>query len=142
MRPSDRKLFDNALSMIVLDEAHIYSGALATEIRLLIHHLALRCRLISKHLQFFLTSATLTSDIDSEEQQKNILREFAGKLTNIHSTSWTAILSKSFIQQSNHINKNEEIGKLIESARLIQKIVGDKFEEDFEFSAIEDDLKN
>ena len=141
MRPSDRRLFDEALSMIVLDEAHIYSGALATEIRLLIHHLALRSKLTTKEIQFFLTSATLTSDLDSKESQKNALRDFAAKLTNSGDDSWAAILSETVARKVERINEREDVSKLIKCGELIHKIFGDKLEDDFDFYAIETQLQ-
>lgn len=141
MRPSDRRLFDEALSMIVLDEAHIYSGALATEIRLLIHHLALRSKLTTKEIQFFLTSATLTSDLDSKESQKNALRDFAAKLTNSGDDSWAAILSETVARKVERINEREDVSKLIKCGELIHKIFGDKLEDNFDFYAIEEQLQ-
>lgn len=141
MRPSDSKLFDGALSMVVLDEAHIYSGALATEIRLLIHHLTLRSKLKTKDIQFFLTSATLTSDSDSEEIQKNALREFAAKLTNTNNDSWAAILSKVIKRKVPVLKENEDVTKLVECGELIQEIFGKHSEDEFEFGLIENSLQ-
>lgn len=142
MRPSDRMLFDNSLSMIVLDEAHIYSGALATEIRLLIHHLALRSQISTSDIQFFLTSATLTSASYSEEQQKRILKDFASKLTNTSLDSWTSILSKENIRKFEYTNKDENIPKLIQGGKLIDEILSDKLEDDFNIEEIENQLQD
>jgi len=141
MRPSDRMLFDNSLSMIVLDEAHIYSGALATEIRLLIHHLALRSQISTSNIQFFLTSATLTSASYSEDQQKKILKDFASKLTNTSLDSWTSILSNENIRKFEYTNKDENLPKLIQGGKLIDEILSDKLEDEFDFKTVENQLK-
>lgn len=78
IRPTDQSLIsENALKnlrFIVLDEAHIYRGALGIEISLLLRRLQ---GTANKHPQFVLTSATLGR---GKEDLPKII-DFAGKLT-------------------------------------------------------------
>lgn len=78
IRPSDEALISqkalNKLKFIVLDEAHVYRGALAIEISLLLRRLQGIC---NKNVQFILTSATLGR---GKEDLKEII-DFSSKLT-------------------------------------------------------------
>ena len=76
-RPNDDVLFSHSdFRFVVLDEAHIYSGATGIETSLLLRRL--RARITSKEkTQFILTSATLGSDSSSDD---NIVK-FAQNLT-------------------------------------------------------------
>ena len=67
-RPNDDVLFANSdFRFVVLDEAHVYSGATGIETSLLLRRL--KARITSKQgTQFILTSATLGSDNDSDEE--------------------------------------------------------------------------
>ena len=58
-RPQDAPLFGNALRTIVLDEAHLYNGSLATEIALLLRRVMLRCSVRPEDVLQIATSATL-----------------------------------------------------------------------------------
>jgi hypothetical protein len=58
-RPQDAPLFDNALRTVVLDEAHLYNGSLATEIALLLRRVMLRCCVRPEDVLQIATSATL-----------------------------------------------------------------------------------
>lgn len=69
-RPQDAVFFGPALSMFVVDEAHIYSGTLASEIALLMRRVLIRCGVASEQVFQMTTSATLGGDV----------REFAAKL--------------------------------------------------------------
>ncbi len=64
-RPQDAPLFGNALRTVVLDEAHLYNGSLATEIALLLRRVMLRCCVRPEDVLQIATSATLGgSDAD------------------------------------------------------------------------------
>ncbi len=69
-RPQDAPFFGPALSYIVLDEAHLYTGALAAEITLLLRRVKDRCRAVEHHITHIATSATLGGTADD-------LRDFA-----------------------------------------------------------------
>ena len=58
-RPQDAVFFGKALKCIILDEAHLYSGALAGEITLLLRRLLDRCGLPSSEVLQIASSATL-----------------------------------------------------------------------------------
>ena len=67
-RPQDRGFFGSALRYIVLDEAHLYTGALAAEITLLLRRVRDRCRVAAEQITHIATSATLggtTEDLRS-----------------------------------------------------------------------------
>ena len=64
---------DNHWKYIVLDEAHVYSGAKGSEVSLLLRRL--KATLKRKELRFILTSATLGSD-----EENNQVAEFANEL--------------------------------------------------------------
>lgn len=61
-RPQDSRFFGPDLSCIILDEAHLYSGALAAEITMLLRRLRQRCRVVSHEILHIATSATLGGD--------------------------------------------------------------------------------
>lgn len=61
-RPQDAPFFSEALEMVVLDEAHLYTGTLAAEITLLLRRVLERCGRTPDQLLQIATSATLTSD--------------------------------------------------------------------------------
>jgi hypothetical protein len=64
-RPQDAPLFGNALRTVVLDEAHLYNGSLASEIALLLRRVMLRCGVSPENVLQIATSATLGgSDAD------------------------------------------------------------------------------
>jgi ATP-dependent helicase YprA (DUF1998 family) len=58
-RPQDAPLFGKALRTVVLDEAHLYNGSLATEIALLLRRVMLRCNVRPEEVLQIATSATL-----------------------------------------------------------------------------------
>ncbi len=58
-RPVDSEFFGPGLRSIVLDEAHLYSGALAAEITFLLRRVRARCGVQPEHLLQIATSATL-----------------------------------------------------------------------------------
>ena len=72
-RPQDKNFFGPALRYIVLDEAHLYTGALAAEITLLLRRVKDRCGVRDGSVVHMATSATLGGTTED-------LREFAGKL--------------------------------------------------------------
>jgi len=78
IRPKDAGIFaQQQLRYIVLDEAHTYRGAQGIEIALLMRRL--REAFPGRKYQFFLTSATFTSD--ESFSVKKELAEFASRLT-------------------------------------------------------------
>ena len=58
-RPQDQSLFGSSLEMIVIDEAHLYNGALAAEIALLLRRVMIRCGKKPNDVLHVLTSATI-----------------------------------------------------------------------------------
>jgi Lhr-like helicase len=72
-RPQDKHFFGSDLRCIILDEAHLYTGALAAEIAMLLRRVRDRCGVASQSILHMATSATLGgSDAD--------LRDFASEL--------------------------------------------------------------
>lgn len=66
-RPNDDVLFSNSdFRFVVLDEAHVYSGATGIETSILLRRLKARIS-STRGVQFILTSATLGSDNDSDD---------------------------------------------------------------------------
>jgi superfamily II DNA or RNA helicase len=77
--PRNAPLFaNNTLQSIVLDEIHTYNGAQATEIAYLLRKLKNRLR-ISKPIQVFGTSATLSGDKGADEQLLNFASDLFGE---------------------------------------------------------------
>jgi hypothetical protein len=63
-RPQDNVFFGKNLHALVLDEAHLYSSTLASEMTLLMRRLFLRCGVSSSRVLSLATSATLGSGKD------------------------------------------------------------------------------
>ncbi len=84
LRPRDTALFDGETGrhwrFIVLDEAHAYDGAQATEIAMLLRRLQDRVTGGGKKLQAIATSATLGED---EPQSRAQIADFASRLFNL-----------------------------------------------------------
>lgn len=77
-RPADDALFSHSsFKFVVLDEAHIYSGATGIETSLLLRRL--RARINSKSTQFILTSATLGKGKESNPE----ILQFANSLCGV-----------------------------------------------------------
>jgi DEAD/DEAH box helicase domain-containing protein len=72
-RPQDGVFFGSNLRVVVLDEAHIYSGNLAAEITLLLRRVLMRCGRRQEDVLFIATSATIGGSVEE-------LRPFAAKL--------------------------------------------------------------
>jgi Lhr-like helicase len=68
-RPQDGIFFGQELRTVVLDEAHLYAGALAAEITLLLRRLLQRCGRTPDEVLFLATSATIGTG-DRAELQK------------------------------------------------------------------------
>ena len=67
LRPENDKIFaESNFRFVVLDEAHIYTGATGMETALLLRRLKARIQ-VKKRLQFILTSATLGTKGESED---------------------------------------------------------------------------
>ncbi|MBY0552604.1 MAG: DEAD/DEAH box helicase [Candidatus Obscuribacterales bacterium] len=89
-RPQDSCFFGDGLEVVVLDEAHLYSGALAAEIALLLRRLYLRCGVVAEDLLQIATSATLGVETEDEA------RLFASKLFSKSTESIFLIEGKQF----------------------------------------------
>lgn len=78
-RPNDDVLFTNSdFRFVVLDEAHVYAGATGIETALLLRRL--KARITSKQgTQFILTSATLGTDNDSDDDIIQFARNLCGE---------------------------------------------------------------
>ncbi|MEN9946284.1 MAG: hypothetical protein RLZZ293_670 [Pseudomonadota bacterium] len=61
-RPLDYNLIGNALETIVLDEAHLYNGSLATEISLLLSRVMIKAQVKTNNVLFLATSATIKTN--------------------------------------------------------------------------------
>ncbi len=72
-RPQDSRFFGPDLRCIILDEAHLYSGALAAEIMMLLRRVRQRSGVTSEEILHIATSATLEGDDED-------LRAFASSL--------------------------------------------------------------
>ena len=59
VRPQDATLFDRGLEVIVLDEAHLYTGTLASDIMFLLRRTLIRCGVSPEEVLHLATSATL-----------------------------------------------------------------------------------
>lgn len=72
LRPTDAPLFEglfrSSWSHIVVDEAHVYSGTLGTEIAYLLRRLKARLEMPSGSTRCFATSATIGSSIEDRQQ--------------------------------------------------------------------------
>ncbi len=73
-RPQDAPFFGEGLEVVVLDEAHLYTGTLASEIMFLLRRVLLRCGRTATDVLHLATSATLGGDDDE-------LRAFLSQLT-------------------------------------------------------------
>jgi len=72
-RPQDGVFFGSNLQVVILDEAHIYSGNLAAEITLLLRRVLMRCGRRPEEVLFIATSATIGGSVEE-------LKPFAAKL--------------------------------------------------------------
>lgn len=72
-RPQDSVFFGSNLRVVILDEAHIYSGNLAAEITLLLRRVMMRCGRSPEKVLCMATSATIGGGIEE-------LKPFAAKL--------------------------------------------------------------
>lgn len=72
-RPQDSIFFGDALRCVILDEAHLYTGALAGEITLLLRRLLDRCGVASSHVLHLATSATMGGNEDDLKDFATIL---------------------------------------------------------------------
>jgi len=75
-RPQDAPFFGPALEMVVIDEAHLYRGALAAEIAVLLRRLLIRCGRRPDEVLFVGTSATLGGE---EKEQRGFFATLTGK---------------------------------------------------------------
>lgn len=83
-RPQDAPFFGPDLRCIILDEAHLYTGALAAEIAMLLRRVKERCRVEPGGVLQIATSATLEGTDDE-------LASFASKLFSVEKNSTKVI---------------------------------------------------
>ena len=118
-RPKDNVLFDNSdFKFVVLDEAHIYSGATGIETAILLRRLKARMR-SSGNTQFILTSATLGNGETSNKDiikfaenlcgcvfdENSIIRAVRDKVTfNIESSDYPISLIQELADNQNNIS--------------------------------------
>lgn len=117
-RPKDDVLFTNSdFRFVVLDEAHVYSGATGIETSILLRRL--RARITSKKdTQFILTSATLGNSSDSDNdiikfannlcgvefKKENIIRATREKYTISNNTlNYSSTLIKELANEENKV---------------------------------------
>lgn len=106
-RPKDDVLFSHAdFSFVVLDEAHIYTGATGIETAILLRRL--QARIASKNgTQFILTSATLGSDESSDDDIVTFANNLCGvpfyKENIIRATREKYIVPQSVLHYPNDI---------------------------------------
>lgn len=92
-RPQDACFFGKGLQAIVLDEAHLYTGALAAEIALLLRRLNIRCGVAPESILQIATSATLGVDTN-EEAQEFASRLFSKDAKSVHLVKGKHVLEK------------------------------------------------
>ena len=88
-RPQDGVFFGNGLRILILDEAHLYTGTLAAEITLLLRRLLDRCGLSSGQVLQIATSATIGTGAAGE------LESFASQLFTKRESSIRVIRGQS-----------------------------------------------
>ncbi|MFA5156987.1 MAG: DEAD/DEAH box helicase [Candidatus Omnitrophota bacterium] len=125
-RPQDSRFFGPDLRCIILDEAHLYSGTLATEIMMLLRRFHERCGVSPSEVLHMATSATLGGN-DEE------LQSFAASLFSTDKTS-TFVIHGGY---ADHDLGDKESPPL-QSATAAEIAKFDDF--DFETMTTEDDL--
>lgn len=114
-RPNDDVLFTKSnFKFVVLDEAHVYSGATGIETSLLIRRLKARISSNNK-IQFILTSATLGKDSSVDDQ----IIDFASNLTGEH-------FQKENIIRSQRINYIKEITTFSYNFKIISELADEQ----------------
>lgn len=88
-RPQDQVFFGPDLQVVVLDEAHLYTGTLAAEMALLLRRLYDRCGLAPHEVTQLATSATIGS-----REQSDLLQSFAAQLFSRQSDQVTVIFGQ------------------------------------------------
>jgi Lhr-like helicase len=91
-RPQDSVFFGKNLQVVVLDEAHLYTGTLAAEIALLLRRLLARCGKTPEEILFLAASATIGSGTD--EQLSEQLRDFGSALFSREKSQVHAVLGR------------------------------------------------
>lgn len=83
LRPSDAPIFEGLFgstwSHLVVDEAHVYSGTLGTEIAYLLRRLKARLGVEPGHLRCFATSATIGTTREDHEQTARFASDLFGE---------------------------------------------------------------
>jgi DEAD/DEAH box helicase domain-containing protein len=111
-RPQDAGFFDEALDVVILDEAHLYSGTLALEIQLLLRRILERCGRRPADVLFFAASATLGAD-DGE------LSDFFARLTS-KDRALVRIVHGRPVEGTARLSPPIEGGPLMIAADLVQ----------------------
>lgn len=108
----ERPRADEALDVVILDEAHLHSGTLALEIQLLLRRVLERCRRRPAEVLFFAASATLGAD-DGE------LSDFFARLTS-KDRALVRIVHGRPMEGTARLSSPIECGPLITAADLVQ----------------------
>jgi hypothetical protein len=91
VRPADEPIFSKHFSspkLLVLDEAHVYAGAMAAEITMLLRRAWLRWGLDPHTVQGIVTSATMHQGVNGGPE---LLRKFSGDILSKSASSVVAI---------------------------------------------------
>lgn len=121
-RPKDDVLFSKSdFRFVVLDEAHVYSGATGIETSILLRRL--RARISStKETQFILTSATLGSSKDSDDDIVTFANNLCGvtfkKENIIRATRVKYVGAKNVVNYSNAL-----INELADESKVVASIL-------------------
>lgn len=121
---------DNKL-LIVIDEAHMYSGASGGEVALLIRRLFSRLGIDSKKVQFIMTSASMPNE---SEEDKLYIKNFAANLSGCSSNSFEYL----FGEKEELIVKNNipfDIHKLANLNLDLSSLTDDKIEKNIKIFA-------
>lgn len=112
LRPQDSSLFSNHhLKFLVLDEAHVYTGAQGIEVSLLMRRLKEYLFKDKGNLQFILTSATIGGGDDA----KNKIARFASDLTGSSFTSDSVITGETVHSFSNAPREKPSLPELVKA---------------------------
>lgn len=109
IRPLDRSIFMREhlfgqsgprLKSIVLDEAHVYAGALAAEIHMLLRRTARRFGTTLDEIQGYATSATLSQGKDGSDHTSDPLKVFATRMFSKGDAQVAAIRGERYLPTS------------------------------------------
>jgi superfamily II DNA/RNA helicase len=118
-RPQDAVLFGQALEAIVIDEAHLYNGTLAAEIKLLLKRVLERCGRKPSDVLHLITSATLNegsvrqfaADLCSKDLEAVHLVKGEASLPTAQHGVGNKLTANSWIQLSQVIESGTELNE-------------------------------